>query len=163
MSVHLTRVYDCPGEVETVFAALSGAGWAQRKAEVLHDDSMTMRRDVAVDGGVTLAVSRALPDGAPGFLQRFLPSDGRVVQTDTWGPDQAGVRRGTWRADLPGAPTEIGGTMRLEPAPAGTRYSIEGAVKVRVPLIGGKAERFVAELIGKLTDKEHDVLMGMLR
>ena len=162
MSVQVSRVYDCPGKVETVFAALSGQGWAQRKAEVLQDDSTTVRRDVAADGGVTLAVSRALPDGAPGFLQRFLPSDGRVVQTDTWGPDQAGVRRGTWRAELPGAPTEIGGTMRLEPAAGGTRYSIEGAVKVRVPLIGGKAERFVAELIGKLTDKEHDVLMGML-
>lgn len=163
MSVQVSRVYDCPGEVETVFAALSGPGWAQRRSEVLHDDSTTVRRDVAADGGVTLAVSRALPDGAPGFLQRFLPSDGRVVQTDTWGPDQAGVRHGTWRADLPGAPAEISGTMRLEPAAGATRYSIEGAVKVRVPLIGGKAERFLAELIGKLTDKEHEVLMGMLR
>lgn len=162
MSVPVTRVYDCPGEVETVFAALSGQGWARRKAEVLHDDSTTVRRDVAVDGGVTLAMSRALPEGTPGFLQRFLPSDGRVVQTDTWGPDQAGVRRGTWRADLPGAPIEITGTMQLEPTPSGTRYRIEGAVKVKVPLIGGKAERFVAELIGKLTDTEHDVLMGML-
>ena len=162
MSVQVSRVYDCPGEVETVFAALSGQGWAQRKAEVLQDDSTTVRRDVAADGGVTLAVSRALPDGAPGFLQRFLPSDGRVVQTDTWGPDQEGIRRGTWQAHLPGAPAEIGGRMRLEPIPTGTRYTIEGEVRVKVPLIGGKAEGFVVDMICKLTDKEHDVLQGML-
>lgn len=162
MSKHLSCSHDSPADVETVFAALAGQGWAPRRAEVLHDDSQMVRRDVAADGGVTLVVSRALPDGAPGFLQRFLPSDGRVVQTDAWGPDQAGIRRGTWRAHLPGAPAEIGGRMRLEPIPTGTRYTIEGEVRVKVPLIGGKAEGFVVDMICRLTDKEHDVLQGML-
>ena len=162
MNRPVVRSYDSAADVETVFAALAGELWAVRKAEELHDDSRTVRREVSPDGAVVLVVSRALPDGVPGFLQRFLPSDGRAVQTDSWGPAEAGVRRGTWQAELPGAPVEIGGTMRLEAIPTGTRYTIAGDVRVKVPLIGGKAEAFVADMIGKLTDREHDVLQGML-
>jgi len=163
MSKTLLATYDSPVDVETVFAALSGPQWAPRKAEQLHDSSTPVGREVAADGGVQLAVSRALPDGVPGFLTRFLPRDGRVVQTDTWGPDQVGIRRGTWRADLPGAPATIGGTMRLEPIATGTRYTIEGEVTVTIPLVGGKAESFVVDMILKLTARENDVLQEMVR
>jgi hypothetical protein len=43
--------------------------------------------------------------------------------------------------------------MRLEPTAGGSRYTIEGDVKVAVPLIGGKAERFIAEMVTKLAAK----------
>ncbi len=162
MTRSVLAAYDSPAGVEAVFAALSGVDWAPRKAEALHDGSATVRREVAADGSVQLVVSRRLPDGVPGFLQAFLPRDGRVVQTDTWGAEQVGTRRGTWQADLPGAPARIGGTMRLEPTAAGTRYTIEGEVTVKVPLIGGKAEAFVADMIVQLTARENDVLQEML-
>ena len=162
MSTKLKEVYEVDAPVGTVFAALSGDGWAPAKAAALNDDSQTVRRDVSADGGVVLEVSRKLPDGVPGFLQKFLPSDGRARQTDSWAPLVAGAHSGTWRADLPGAPTRIGGTMRLEPSGTGTRYTIEGEVTVKIPLVGGKAESFIAGMISKLTAGEIEVLRGML-
>ena len=100
-----------------------------------------MRREASPDGGLLLAVARELPDGAPGFLTRLLPKDGRVVQTDEWAPDDgSGTRTGTWRVELPGAPARLGGTLRVEPDGAGRRYLVEGETKVSVPLVGGKAE-----------------------
>lgn len=163
MSTALHSEHDAPADVDTVFRALSGEGWAHRKAEVLNDGSTVERREERPDGGVLLQVSRDIPGGVPGFLERFLPRDGRALQTDEWGPAGAdGVRRGSWRADIPGAPAKVEGTMRLEPAGSGTRYVIDGEVTVKIPVVGGKAERFLADLVTKLTGKEAQVLQGMV-
>ena len=163
MSTALHQSYACPADVATAFAAISGAGWAHRKAEVLADGSQVVHHQDRPDGGVLLVVSRELPAGVPGFLERLLPRDGRAVQTDDWGPERPdGSRHGTWRADIPGAPAEVSGSMRLEPAGSGCTYVIEGTVSVKVPLIGGRAEKFIRDMIGRLTAKEADVLRGMV-
>lgn len=167
MSTPLKAVYALAADVETAFAAVSSEAWAHRKAAELHDGSEVVSRDERPDGGVVLVVSRELPEGVPGFLEKFLPRDGRARQTDAWEPaDADGVRRGTWQAEIPGAPAQVGGRMRLEPDGSGsgtaTRYTIEGEVKVRVPVIGGKAEKFLAGMVTRLTEKEAEVLKGMV-
>jgi hypothetical protein len=48
--------------------------------------------------------------------------------------------------------------MRLEPSGTGSRWTVEGEVGVRVPLVGGKAERLVADLVVRLADKEAELL-----
>ena len=158
MSKPVHSTYEHSADVETVFGLLAAATWAERKGAVLKDGSRLLERDERPDGGVRLVSSRELPAGVPGFLEKFLPRDGRVVQTDDWGPIVDGVRRGIWSVELPGAPVRMGGTLLLEPAPAGSRYTIDGEVKVSVPLIGGKAESFVAGMVIKLGAKESDVL-----
>ena len=151
------------GDVGTVFRTLTAESWPQRKAEQLKDGSRLVRREEKADGGLTLVVSRELPAGVPGFLERFLPQDGRVVQTDDWGPDEGdGTRSGRWHVEIPGAPAKLGGTMRLEPTPTGSRYVIDGEVQVKVPLIGGKAEKFIAGMVEKLAGKEGDLLRSSL-
>lgn len=154
---------DCPGDVEAVLALLTSDSWVQHKGEQLGDASRIVRREEQPGGGIVLAVSRELPGGGPGFLDRFLPKDGRVLQTDAWGPPGEGVRHGSWTVEIPGAPAGVGGTMRLEPRPAGSCYTVEGEVTVRVPLIGGKAERVVADLLVKLAAKEAELLADALR
>ena len=150
------------GDVETVFRILSDESWAQRKDDALHDGSRMVSREETPDGAVTLVVSRELPAGVPGFLERFLPKDGRVTQTDEWGPDVDGTRSGRWKVEIPGAPAQLGGTMALTPTPTGSRYVIDGEVSVKVPLIGGKAEGFIAGMVEKLAAKEADVLRSAL-
>lgn len=154
--------YDLPVDVETAYAAISGEGWAPAKAKALGDDSKVVSRDVGAGGAVTLVVSRNLPDGIPGFLTKFLPADGKVTQTDTWGAAAGGVRSGTWVADTPGSPAKVSGTMRLEPAASGCCYVVEGTAKVSIPLVGGKAEGIVVGMTEKLTAKEADVLRSMV-
>jgi hypothetical protein len=154
--------YDLPVDVETAYAAISGDRWAPAKASVLGDDSKVVSREVGAAGAVTLVVSRKLPDGIPGFLATFLPADGRVIQTDTWGAADGGVRSGTWVADTPGSPAKVSGTMRLEPAGSGCVYVVEGSAKVSIPLIGRKAEGVVVSMTEKLTAKEADVLRAMV-
>ena len=158
MSTPVQSTFQSPGSVEAVFGTLTAASWAQRKADALRDGSRVVQREDRPDGGLLFVVSRELPSGVPGFLERFLPADGRVVQTDDWAPARGGERHGSWRVEIPGAPARLGGTMRLEPLPVGSRYTIEGEVSVKVPLVGGKAERFIAEMVHKLAAKEADLL-----
>ncbi len=151
-----------PADVDTVFRTLTDQTWADIKAARFHDGSRTVRREEKPDGGVTVVVSRELPAGVPGFLQRFLPKDGRVTETFDWGPEQGGTRRGTWHVDIAGAPARLGGTMLLEPTASGSRYVVEGTVDVKVPLVGGKAESFIAEMTERLAAKEADLLRASL-
>ncbi len=155
--------YDLGVEVETAYAAISGDEWAPAKAQALGDGSTVVSRTVGEGGAVTLVVSRDLPDNVPGFLTKFLPSGGKVVQTDTWGPSVGGVRSGTWTTDTAGSPAKVEGTMRLEPSGGGCAYVVQGTVKVSIPLVGGKAEGVVVGLTEKITAKEAEVLRGLVR
>lgn len=162
MSSPVSSTHESPGDVERVVAILTSAQWPATKAQALNDGSRVVERTERPDGGVRLVQSRELPKGAPGFLTKFLPADGRVVQTDDWGPAEGGVRRGTWSVEIPGAPATLGGTLLLEPTATGSRYVIAGEAKVPIPLIGGKAERFISEMVSKLSAKEAELLRAEL-
>ncbi len=159
MSSPVKSVFESGGDVATVFQVLTSPRWPQRKADELKDGSRLVERTERSDGGLLFAVSRALPDGVPGPLQRFLPADGRVLQTDEWAAERDGARTGTWKVEIPGAPARLGGTMRLEPTAQGSRYTIEGEVKVKVPVVGGKAETFIASMVHKLAEREATMLV----
>jgi hypothetical protein len=162
LSKRFTHTTDSDVPVEAVFAVLSGADWSSHLSAELGDDSKTVRRDVGSDGSVTLVLNRRLPSGIPGFLQKFLPADPRVVTTDVWGPPVDGARDCTWTADIAGTPTTITGTQRIEPLGDGNRHIVTGEVKVSVPLIGGKAEAFIAEAIRGLAESEVAVVEKVL-
>lgn len=154
MSKRFSHTTDSEPTVEQVFEVLSGADWSTHLAAELGDDSRTVRREVGDDGSVTLVLTRRLPSGIPGFLQKFLPSDPRVVTTDRWGPSVDGARDCTWTAEIAGAPATITGTQRIEPHGSGNRHVVAGEVRVNVPLIGGKAESFIADAVRGLAESE---------
>ena len=162
MTKPLSASVDLPTDVETAFAAMSGPSWAELMAARLHDGSTLVECTPTAEGGTRLVVSRELPDGVPGFLAPFLPQDRRTTQTDVWGPSRGGARRGTFAVSFPGSPGEVSGETVLEPTDAGTRWSVTGTVRIKVPLVGGKAEGFLAPLVERLVVKQGEVLRAEL-
>jgi len=163
MSKELTFRAELPATVEEVFALRTGQRWVELKAEKLRDGSTLVHRDERSDGGVDFSVSRELPSGVPGFLEKFLPKDGRAVQNESWeAPDATGVCRGTWSVDIPGAPAKLGGTSTLEPSANGSVQVILGTAKVSVPVIGGKAEQFIVDMTKKLMGREAELMVETL-
>lgn len=163
MSAPVHSTFSSSSSADQVFAVLTSPEWVQTKANRFGDGAELREHEPRPDGGVRLTVSRRLPDGVPGFLQKFLPADGRVLETFDWGPPVAdGTRHGVWKADIPGAPARLGGTMRIDPTDVGSSYTIEGEVKVKVPVIGGRAESFIADMVVKLATKEADLLRDTL-
>ena len=164
MSKDLTFRTEIPATVEEVFALRTSQRWVDLKAEHLDDGSTMVRRQERPDGGVDFSVSRELPSGVPGFLEKFLPKEGKAVQNEEWGPpDAAGVCRGTWSVDIPGAPAKLGGTSTLEPSPTGSVHTILGTAKVSIPIVGGKAEQFIIDMTKKLMGKEAELMAESLK
>ena len=164
MTAPVRSTVTAPAPVGQVFDLLTSEAWVARKAARFADGSTVVRREPRSDGGLLLAVSRELPAGAPGFLSKLLPQDGTVLQTDDWSPaDGSGGRSGTWRVEIPGTPARLGGTMRLEADGTGTAYVRVGEAKVSVPLVGGRAESFIADMVTRLADKEGELLREALR
>lgn len=163
MGKKITGRASVPADVESTFLAISSERWPEQIGAALKDESRVDSREQLPDGGVRLVHSRKLPDGVPGFLQKFMPKDGRVVQTDTWEPAKAdGSRHGTWQVAFAGAPGEIGGRTSLVPDADGCLWNVDGEAKVKIPLIGGKAEGFLAPLVEKVISKQVPVLQQMV-
>lgn len=163
MSRDLVSRTQIPATVRQVFDLRTSQRWVDLKAERLQDGSTMVRRTERPDGGVDFSVSRELPSAVPGFLEKFLPRDGRAVQNESWGPpDARGVCSGTWSVDIPGAPAKLGGTSTLEPSGDGSVQVINGTAKVSIPIIGGKAEQFIVEMTQKLMGKEAALMVASL-
>jgi hypothetical protein len=163
VSKDLTFRTEIPATVDEVFALRTSQRWVDLKAEHLHDGSTMVRRTERPDGGVDFSVSRELPSGVPGFLEKLLPKEGKAVQNESWGPpDAAGVCHGTWSVDIPGAPAKLGGTSTLEPAATGSVQTIVGTAKVSVPLVGGRAEQFIVDMTKKLMGREAELMAETL-
>jgi hypothetical protein len=149
-------------DVESAWRALTGPGWPVALDAALRDGSRLVGDEPTADGGMVVVVSRRLPDGVPSAVQHLLPRDGRVTQTDTWGPAVDGARSGTWSVHFAGAPGNVGGQLALTPGPGGCTWSVRGTISITVPLVGGRIEAFLAPLIEKLVVRQGQVLHDLL-
>ena len=110
------------------------------------------------DGGFRIVTNRTVQADIPGFAKKFFKPNNAMTQTEDWGPTSGGIREGTWRIEPHGVPVSVStsGTTRLEPADGGAVQHIAAKIKVSVPLIGGKLERFVYDQAKKTMDLEHE-------
>jgi hypothetical protein len=109
------------------------------------------------EGGFRIVTNRTVQADIPGFAKKFFKPDTAMTQTEDWGPDAGGTRSGTWAIEPHGVPVSVStsGTTRLESAGSGSVQLIDARIKVGVPLVGGKLERFVFDQAKKTMDAEH--------
>jgi uncharacterized protein YndB with AHSA1/START domain len=143
---------------DQVFAMLADPNF--REAVCAAQDVISADVDLTPNGnGFSLTVDQQQrTDDLPGFARTFAGDSTRAVQREEWA-DSTGA---TLRIDAPGKPSEIAGTITLRPEGSGTIEIVELDVKVKVPLIGGKLEKLLAEKIRSGMDAEHGVGMAWL-
>ena len=140
--------YDAP--LADVFAMLSDPGFRQASADAMG----VLSADVTITPngeGISVHIDQVQPtEGIPGFAKKFAGETTRAVQTEEWGSPAGG----TITIETPGKPTSIKGTLSLAESGGRTTETLEAEVKVKVPLIGGKLESLMAELVSSGMDKE---------
>ncbi len=141
--------YDAP--LAEVFAMLSDPAFRQAAAEAMGvisaDVSITPQGD-----GISVRIDQVqATEGIPGFAKRFAGDTTRAVQVEDWSSRTGG----TISIETPGKPTSIKGTLTLAESGGRTTETLEAEVKVKVPLIGGKLESLMGDLVVKGMDKEH--------
>ena len=145
--------------VDSVYAMLADPAF--RRAVGKYQEVVDFACDITPNGAgmrVRLDVAHAT-DEIPSFAQRLVGSEIRMVQEESWSShSQADVT-----VTIPGKPGDMTGQVTLAQAGADVVQQIELAVKVSIPLVGGKVEDLVAGFARKAFDAEHTVGLKWLR
>lgn len=144
-----------------VFAMLADPAFRRKSAAAMGvvsaDVSIT---PAAIGEGMRVQIDQVQPTtGVPGFAKKFAGKTTRAVQVEEWST----ARQATISIETPGKPTSITGTLVLEESGDVTAETMRAQVKVKVPLIGGRLERLMADLVAAGMDKEHAVGAAWLR
>lgn len=132
---------------EAVFELISsGSFQLELIAELGGQDGQVVEERPIPGGGLRLVTTQRTGVELPGFAKKIIPADTTVTQTYEWsqpGPD--GSRRGTWSAEIKGAPIRMGGPTELRAEARGTLHLYLGEVKASVPMVGGRLESFALD------------------
>jgi hypothetical protein len=153
------HVNSYPAPAEEVLAMLTDPVFRERVCEAQHaiDPSVDV---VGSGAGATVEIARSQSmAGAPAVATRVVGDTVRIVQRETWtGPDTADLT-----IDIPGKPGEMRGGIRLSPrADGGCDEVFTGEVKVKVPLVGGKLEGLIEQILVKALVREGRVGLAWL-
>lgn len=87
-------------------------------------------------------------DRIPDFMRRFIGDFVHVRQTEHWAPAAAGAARVAHvRVHIKGQPATMDARLTLTTEGAGTRASLDGDLKVPIPIVGKKIEPEIARAI----------------
>jgi hypothetical protein len=136
---HELRYDAAPDEV---FAMLREAVFREQVCEALHATECTAEID-GVDDTMSVLVDQKRPsDGIPSFAKKFVGDTIHIRQREEW----SSATNATLDVTIPGKPGHMKGTVTLRPEGDGTVETVEGDLKVSIPLVGAKIEGLVAEL-----------------
>jgi hypothetical protein len=91
--------------------------------------------------------------GVPSFAKRIVGDETNIVQREIWTTPLLG----DITVSIPGKPGDMSGTVRIDEAHGVTTETVDLAVKVGVPLVGGKLEGLIADLLRKALKAENKV------
>lgn len=105
-------------------------------------------------GGTLVEVRRTQSmDGAPAAATKLVGRTVEVLQRETWSsPTEAEIVM-----EIPGKPGRLRGRIELREDGGRCREVVTGEVTVSVPLVGGKLERLVADVLVKALRREGEV------
>ena len=144
--------------VERVHRAFSDEDyWLARLADSGADDATLDMMKVDDDGSIDVATTQVLrADRLPAIATQFHPGDLSIQREEKWTPIRDGQATATVSGAIPGAPVGLTGTAVLAPAKSGSgsRLEFKTTVEVRVPLVGGKIESLIGNLLVDLVIAE---------
>jgi hypothetical protein len=163
MSTKLRVTHHFTADVETVFALMSDPAALERKYEACGATDIKVSSVEDRDGAPRIVTRRKVTVDLPGFAKKVMQPTNTVVQTDDWSaPAPGGTRVCTYTVEVQGVPSRIDGTVTLAADGDGTKQSVQADVKVSIPLLGGKLERFAVESGEKQLQDEADFTAGEL-
>lgn len=147
LQVDLT--YDAP--LETVTAMLADPAFREQVCDAQKATSRTAT-STGIPGQIDVVMTQPT-QGAPGFAQKFVGSEVKVERHETWASPTAA----TLTIDSGMSAAKIVGTFALTHSGGVTTQAVRLEIDVRLPLVGGKLESLVSDLMSKAFAKEQKV------
>jgi hypothetical protein len=141
--------YDAPAEA--VHAMLNDAAFRERvcaRMRVIRGTATVEPRGSAS----VVTIDQVQPaTGLPSFATKLVGDEIRIVQQETWtSRDHADVH-----VTIPGKPGEMVGSADLVESGGRTVETVDLEIRVRVPLVGGRIEALVADMLRKALAAEN--------
>jgi len=125
--------------------------------EAVCDYQRVLHRTVTVaqePGATAVTIDQGhATDRLPGFARKIVGEHITMVQSESW----TGGSHAQITVTVPGKPGEMTGTTTLETAEGGVAEKVDMAVTVRLPLISGKVESLIADMLREALRAEHKV------
>jgi hypothetical protein len=108
----------------------------------------------ADDNGMEVTIDQVqAAQGIPSFAKKFVGDEINIVQREYW----RSADEGDITVTIPGKPGEMTGTARLSESGGVTTETVDMSVKVNIPLVGGRLEGLIADLLLKALKAENRV------
>lgn len=144
-----TMTYDVP--LADVRAMLADRTY--RDQVLVAQGSVSGSVDLEVDGAtMTVVVDQVRPaDDIPSYARKFIGDQINIVRREEWtAVDQAGLD-----VTIPGKPGQMAGSISLVENGGSTAVNVDVAITVNIPLVGGRIEKLIADLLRRaLRDEE---------
>lgn len=104
--------------------------------------------------GMNVLIDQTLPaDGIPTFATKIVGDKIQVVQKETW----TSPTRAALEVTIPGKPGHLRGMITLAENGGTTVETVSGDIKVSIPLVGGKLEALIGDLLASALRTEGKV------
>lgn len=153
MKVKLTNQYN--QNIDAVFAAFMNPDFVKAKSEAAGARNVNVTIS-EINGIYTLTTIRDISAKAPGILSKFIPVWSKATQVETWRKVASGSYAGIATANIDDIPVSITGKMSLSVFGNGSVNVMEALVKVHIPFIGSKIERFGRSASQEMFAKEYN-------
>jgi hypothetical protein len=142
--------YDAPaGEV---LAMLQDAAFRERVCDATGVLRHTVTVTPAGNATEVLIDQVQAAEGLPGFAKKLVGDEINIVQKETWDGQAADVE-----VTIPGKPGHMTGTATLTESGGTTTERVDLEIKVNIPLVGGKIEGLIADMLLKSLKTENTV------
>jgi len=142
--------YDAP--LADVAAMLADPAFREKVCDAQHAISRTVAiTGTTESGSVAIDYSQAAA-GIPSFARKIVGDTIDIVQREQWSAHRAALD-----ITIPGKPGDMKGTITLTERGGTTVETVTVEIRVGVPLIGGKLERLIEEILVKALRKENQV------
>ncbi|CCH74024.1 conserved hypothetical protein [Nostocoides australiense Ben110] len=147
-----------PAPPAEVYAMLADPGF--REQVCVDQDVISADVDVTSNGDLmSVRIDQVQPtQGVPSFAKPVVGETSRAVQIEEW-TDQTSA---ALEIKTPGKPATMKGTITLTPEDDGTLEVVELTIKVSVPLVGGRIEKLLGDLVRRSTSAERETGMRWL-
>lgn len=143
----LSERFEYPASPDQVFALVSDPTF--REESCVHQGAREHSVSVTIEGTTTVVtIERTMESDMPDFIKKLTGDTVTVTQIEKWGPaDSSGARTADVEVDIHGQPARMRGTSTIAASGAATVMTLDGDVKVALPLIGKRIEPEVAKAI----------------
>ncbi len=160
-AIHYEATYAAP--VERVMTLLTDesflAAYAKEVGALAH--VVDVERDAPQSGVRTLVTMTVATQGVPAVLKRLVTSTVDITEARVWQLPASGECRGSLAVDASarGRHAKVRGSLLLTEGPSdATRFVVDGAATVAVPLLGDMAAGLVKDLVGSVIRRQTVVM-----